>query len=151
MVGVVRAGTAVALPSAIDQLLAVQVAIWLFILTLVVGVVAKLWRPAKRFIRGVDTLFGTGEQDALDERLHRIEATQTENTRMIDVIHREVLPNHGSSLRDQVDGVSRRVDAIAEYQKRDYVRLQAHLVEAEDAKVVIEQLTDTLDGEGVGE
>lgn len=147
----VLADEAATLPSSIDQLLVVQVAIWLFILTLVVGVVAKLWRPAKRFIEGIDTLFGTGENDALADRLSRIENKQSRHTEKIDRIYQEVLPNHGSSLRDQVDCVSRRVDEIASFQERDYLRMQAHLEEAEVSKAVIEKLTDTLNREGEGE
>lgn len=124
---------------------AFQVGLWVAILVVVVSVVAKLWKPAKRFIEGVDTLFGTGKHDALAHRLARIEDLQECQGDKIDTIRREVLPNHGSSLRDQVDQTRKKVDDLAALQERDYQRLKEHLQEAETAKAVIEKIADKVE------
>lgn len=116
-----------------DNMFALQVVAWILILFIVVGVVIKLWKPAKKFIEGMDTLFGTEEKPSLAKRLDDIEEGQAQSSRKIETIYREVLPNHGSSLRDQVD-------QIAKHQENNYQKLTEHINESEENKVVIEEL-----------
>lgn len=139
-------------PDWFDNMFALQIALWIAILVLVIGTMVKLWKPAKRFIQGVDTLFGTTEDTALANRLRRMEQQQETQGTKIETIRAQVLPNHGSSLRDRVDQVSAKVDELAEFQQRDYDRLREHLTEAEQAKAVIETIADKVevitDGKG---
>lgn len=132
-------------PTWFDNIFVVQVGLWIAILVVVVSAVAKLWKPAKRFIEGIDTLFGSEEHDSLAERLERIETQQAEQGEKITRIRHEVLPNHGTTLRDQIDKTNRKVDKLAELQQRDYQRLKEHLKEAEHSKAVIEKIADRVD------
>lgn len=133
------------LPQWFDDMFALQVALWIAILIAVVTTVARVWKPVRRFIAGIDTLFGTGANDALADRLERIEVKQSSHNRKIDTIYREVLPNHGSSLRDQIDGLSERVEEIAAHQERDFKRMQEHLEEAESSQAVMQEIVDKVD------
>lgn len=142
------------LPEWVDRMFLAQIVIWILVFAAFLGVIAKLWNPAKKFIAGIDTLFGTGKEDALADRLTRIEEGQasqgeaiTKQGEMLIRVYFEVLPNHGTSLRDRVDCISRKVDTLADYQKRDYDRMKEHLKESETAKAVIEQLADQLNGD----
>lgn len=114
-----------------DNMMALQIVAWILILFLVLGVVVKLWKPAKKFIEGMDTLFGSDEHPSLSTRLEEIETTQAEQGVKIEIIKREVLPNHGTSLRD-------KVDQIADTQEKNHERLKGHIEEAEESKAVIE-------------
>lgn len=77
-------------------------------LVLVATVVRKLWPGVRRVMHLVDDLAGESERPGvparpgLMERMAAVEDGQSDMSEKVDVIHHEVLPNSGTSLRDEV-------------------------------------------------
>ena len=46
--------------------------------------------------------------------LYIIRAEIRKNTKTTDLTHEQVVPNHGTSLRDAVDRIERRIDSVHE-------------------------------------
>lgn len=94
-------------------------------LVLVATVVRKLWPGARRIMHLVDDLAGesarpgVAARPGLMERMAAVEGSQQDMSEKVDTIHHEVLPNSGTSLRDEVnrntEGIKAAHDRLDEH------------------------------------
>lgn len=120
---------------------------WQFVV-LVAGIwwLARLiWGTAKRSIPVLRRLL------AFIDALGKLPEWMTQTDGRFDAleegikqVRHEVLPNHGSSLRDAVEIIDRRVEAIEAKQSRDYARLNSLEKELEERVARKNAATDPL-------
>ena len=75
----------------------VQLLLWIAAAIALIVLVVKAWPWLRKFMKTVDAL------SVLPEKL-----------KLLDEIHHELHPNHGSSLRDSADRTERKVNELAE-------------------------------------
>lgn len=98
-------------------------------LTVILGVIVKIWKTIRPVWRGVVQFLedwrgepgrpeaGVPERPGVMKRLATIEAEGAATAAKVDKIDHEVHPNSGSSLRDQVDNLTKTLDThIAQQQ-----------------------------------
>jgi hypothetical protein len=95
---------------------------WLMTIITIIGATTtvsifarKLFKIAKRVIHFLDDYFGTEERPGFDkvpgvaERIKNIEENLGYLCIRIDNVEKEVTPNHGTSIKDQIGRIERRV------------------------------------------
>lgn len=82
--------------------------------TISVGI-AKAFKLIKRFIHFLDDYFGVDARPGFDkipgvaERIKNIEDNLGYLCRRVDFVEKELQPNHGTSLRDSINRIEKRV------------------------------------------
>lgn len=83
--------------------------------TTIVVTTIKLFKVAQRFIHFLDDYFGTEERPGVErkpgvaERLKNIEDNLGYLCVRVDTVEKELQPNHGTSLRDSINRIEKRV------------------------------------------
>lgn len=95
------------------------------LLALVGGLIARAWRKAAASLHEsvVDTIKAEVPAAVALELPRALEPHAAELRGQLVEVRRELMPNGGSSLRDQVDEVSRRVGALESGQRKLFARL----------------------------
>lgn len=97
-----------------DQLVYV---LWVVPIGLVTWIVVKLFPVVRKFVAfindvaGEEARPGRPARPGLFERLGNIENTQQEMVKKVNVVHHEMFPNSGKSMRDQNNRIEAKVSA----------------------------------------
>lgn len=104
--------------------------------TLVVGIVARAWRRAAAALHEqmVDTIKAEVPAAVASEIPRALEPHAAELRGQLVEVRRELMPNGGTSLRDQVDQVNQRVGSLEAGQRKLFAHLDAvgSLADADD-------------------
>ena len=108
--------------SAMALIVGVSAGVWL--IRQIWLILKASWPGLRQFTRFLESLLRLPEfmtevsawKDSASEKLDA-------NATALEIVRREVLPNHGSSLRDQVDRISARTERIESHEVNDLHRL----------------------------
>lgn len=98
----------------VDQLVYV---LWVVPIGILVYIAVKIFPVIRKFVAFVNDVAGeearpgTPARPGLFERLSRIESVQQDMVKKVNVVHHEMFPNSGKSLRDQNNRIEAKVSA----------------------------------------